>query len=96
VSGLANGDELDSDQYWWSNEFVCENQPDPEFRGWIVKAAFSTEVENRTYTILCDGSVNGVPLTTDDEPTNNRKKRKKKQQAAARRKKRKQNHKKGN
>lgn len=98
VSGLANGDELDSDQQWWSNEFVCEDQPDTEFRGWIVRAAFSGEAENRTYTIRCDGSVNGVPLTSDEGTTNNkRRKRKKKhqQQAAARRKKNKQNNKKG-
>ncbi|MFN8660573.1 MAG: hypothetical protein U0075_01690 [Thermomicrobiales bacterium] len=91
VSGLLNGDKLSSDQFWWAQDDVCQNVPDPASRGWIVKAAFSGEAENRTYTILCDGSVNGVPLTTDDGTSNNRKKRKRKQQAAARRKKRKQN-----
>ena len=70
---------------------MCENRSDAATRGWIVRAAFSGEAENRTYTIMCDGSVNGVPLTTDDGNPNNRKKRKRKQQAAARRKNRKQN-----
>ncbi|MCA9863105.1 MAG: hypothetical protein KC432_08795 [Thermomicrobiales bacterium] len=95
VSGLLNGDDLNSDQYWWTSVHVCDKQVDPQAQGWIVKAAFSGEAESRTYTILCDGSVNGVPLASDDETTNNRRKRKKKQQAAQRRKKRKQNHKKG-
>ena len=91
VSGLPNGDGLSSDQMWWLNLNVCTG-PDTASQGWIVKAAFSGEVENRTYTILCDGTVNGVPLSADDgTTTNNRKKRKRKQQAAARRKKRKKN-----
>ena len=93
VTGLPNGDKLASDQYWWSKDNVCNDRTDADSRGWIIKAAFSGEVENRIYTILCDGSVNGVPLSSD-EPTNNRKKRKRKQQSAARRKKRKQNNKK--
>jgi hypothetical protein len=92
----VNGDDLDSDQYWWTSDDVCDKQVDPQSQGWVIKGAFSSEVENRTYTILCDGSVNGVPLTSDEEPTNNRKKRKRKQEAAARRKKRKQNKKKDN
>ena len=91
VSGLTNGDDLDSDQYWWLQENVCEGQPEPTTRGWVVKTQFSSETENRSYTIMCDGSVNGEPLTTDDGTTNNRKKRKRKQQASARRKNRKQN-----
>lgn len=86
VSDRENEQGLASDQQYWLQGKVCTSSD----RGWIVKAAFSGEVENRTYTILCDGSVNGVPLTTDDETTNNRKKRKRRQQAAARRKKRKQ------
>jgi hypothetical protein len=90
VSFRENEQGLDSDQQYWLQGKVCTSSD----RGWIVKAAFSGEVENRTYTILCDGSVNGVPLTSDDATTNNRKKRKRKQQAAARRKKRKQNNKK--
>ncbi|MDQ2654955.1 MAG: hypothetical protein M3Z20_18130 [Chloroflexota bacterium] len=94
VSGPIDEKQLVSDQQFWSHTYVCLDPSTAEVRGWIVKAAFSGEVENRTYTILCDGSVNGVPLTPDVEPTNNRKKRKKKQQAAARRKKRKQNNKK--
>ena len=90
VSGVVNGDALDSDQYWWLQEDVCQGQPNADSRGWVVKTQFSGETENRTYTILCDGSVNGQPLTTDEGTTNNRKKRKRKHQAAAKRK-RKQN-----
>ena len=96
VSGLTNGDDLDSDQYWWLQEDVCQAPADPALRGWVVKTQFSGETENRSYTIMCDGSVNGVPLTSsDDTTTNNRKKRKRKhkQQAAAKRKKNKQNNK---
>ena len=91
VSGRQNEVGLSSDQFWWAQDDVCENRSDAATRGWIVRAAFSGEAENRTYTIMCDGSVNGVPLTTDDGNPNNRKKRKRKQQAAARRKNRKQN-----
>jgi hypothetical protein len=97
VSGLPNGDDLDSDQLWWLNLDVCVGVEDSTAHGWIVKAAFSSEVENRTYTILCDGSVNGVPLTSDVTTSNKRRKRKKQQQqqAAQRRKNRKQHSKKG-
>lgn len=90
VSGLPNGDSLGSDQFWWLNLDVCADKHDTSNRGWIVKAAFSSEVENRTYTILCDGTVDGVPLATG-AATNNRKKRKRKRQASARRKNRKRN-----
>ena len=87
VSGRQNETGLASDQYWWLQEPVCTSSD----RGWIIKAAFSGEVENRTYTVLCDGTVNGVPLGAGDDTTvNKRKKRKRKQQAASRRKKRKQ------
>ncbi len=99
VSGPIDEKQLDSDQQFWSHTYVCLGSSTANARGWIIKAAFSSEAENRTYTILCDGSVNGVPLTSDEEPTNNRRKRKKKQQqAAARRKqqKHKQSKKKGN
>ncbi len=92
VSGRQTEVGLASDQFFWVQGAVCAGL-DPSTHGWIVKAAFSGEVENRTYTILCDGSVNGVPLSSDSGTTNNRKKRKRKQQqqAASRRKKRKQN-----
>lgn len=98
VSNLLNGDKLASDQYFWLQGKVCEGPNASTTRGWVIKAAFSGEVENRTYTVLCDGSVNGVPLSASTGTTNNRKKRKRKQQLAARRKKRSQNnkdHKKG-
>ncbi|MBL8130088.1 MAG: hypothetical protein JNM64_20795, partial [Chloroflexia bacterium] len=62
VSGRQTEVGLASDQFFWLQEDVCTSSD----RGWIVKAAFSGEVENRTYTVLCDGSVNGVPLTSDD------------------------------
>jgi hypothetical protein len=91
VSGRSNGDGLTSDQFWWLNLDVCVGIQDPTSSGWIVKAAFSGEVENRTYTILCDGSVNGVPVAADPVTTSNRKKRKRKRQAAVQRKNRKQN-----
>lgn len=91
VSGRQNETGLASDQQFWLQEDVCQ-VPDPSTRGWVIKAAFSGETENRTYTIMCDGSVNGVPLTSDEDTTpNKRKKRKKRKQQAARRKKRKQN-----
>jgi hypothetical protein len=85
VSGIVNGDKLESDQFWWLQEPVCTSSD----RGWIIKAAFSGDVENRTYTVLCDGTVNGVPLTSDDGTTNKKRKKRKRKQQAARRKNRK-------
>ncbi|MFT4039837.1 MAG: hypothetical protein QM692_16790 [Thermomicrobiales bacterium] len=88
VSGLPNGTAVSSDEFLWMNDvYVCPGDTDNSANGWVVKAAFSTEVENRTYTILCDGSVNGVPITAD-EPVNNKRRKKRKQQQQRARKKR--------
>jgi hypothetical protein len=70
------------------DSLACPDQS--EDKGWVIKAAFSDESENRTYTIHCTGVTEGLPVATTDSP-NNRKKRKRKQQASSRRKKRKQN-----
>lgn len=85
VSGRPNDATVDSGQYFWRVPDVCTGV-DIGY-GWVVKAAFSGEVENRTYTILCDGTVNGVPITAD-EPANNKRRKKRKQQQQRARKKR--------
>lgn len=89
VSGRPNDATVASDEFLWLFDTIaCPDQS--VNNGWVIKAAFSGEAENRTYTIHCNGMIEGLPVATVDA-TNNRKKRKRKQQAAARRKKRKNN-----
>ena len=88
LAGVPNDVKLQSGEEFWNTRDVCRSNPSD---GYVLSAAFSSDLDNHDFVIHCDGTVDGLTSTPETDGTNNRKKRKRKQQAAARRKNRKQN-----
>ena len=53
LSGLPLDTEVQSDEFFWRDQAVCTSAS----AGFVLSASFSTDLENKNYTILCDGSI---------------------------------------